>query len=544
MNHANPTNPIPGSSFRLCSLALAAASALACGGGDNYVPATVSSRMYGPEMLAQGESAGVVQLARDPLGEPLPLDREQYDFIAETGFRSAAEFPLSTFSTDVDTASYSNVRRFLTYGRRPPADAVRIEELINYFSYATPEPSGDHPIAIATELTHSPFAKGHALARITLRASAPRAVEAPPRNLVFLVDVSGSMADANKLPLLKSAFELLVRQLGARDRVAIVTYAGESGVALPPTPGDDHARILSALARLGAGGSTNGAGGITTAYALARKHAQKGAVNRVILATDGDFNVGVSDRGSLVRLIEREREHGVFLTVLGFGMGNLQDATLEQLADKGNGSYAYIDTLREAHKVLAVQASATLHTIAKDAKIQVEWNPARVRRYRLIGYENRRLHDADFNDDRKDAGDLGDGHTVTALYELELHDGTAGPAPSVDPLKYQRPRALSAGAHGGELMTVKVRYKQPDGAKSRLLSTVVKDGAQPFERGSSDQRFSAAVAGFGMLLRGSPYAGAFALTDAERVAQGALGDDRDGYRREFLELVARAAALD
>jgi Ca-activated chloride channel family protein len=510
------------------------ASLLACGGTDRYVPANVS-----------GTSAEVALGAPDEADAyaAAGLDREQYDPVPETGFRLAREQPLSTFSVDVDTASYSNVRRFLTGGQLPPKDAVRIEELVNYFSYALPEPSGEHPIAIATELSRSPFAQDKLLLRIGLHAAAPRSAALPARNLVFLVDVSGSMQDENKLPLLKAALRLLVQQLGASDRVALVTYAGNAGVVLPPTPGDQRQRILAALDALESGGSTAGAAGIETAYALARANLRPGAVNRVLLATDGDFNVGASDRGSLLRLIERERDGGVFLTVLGFGMGNLQDATLELLADHGNGSYAYIDTLREARKVLVEQTAATLRTVAKDTKVQVELNPARVARYRLIGYENRRLSDDAFKDDTRDAGDMGDGHAVTALYELELVQAGKQPSPQLPTLRYQEARPLAAAAHGDELLTVAVRYKLPDGAQSRLLEARVTDEARDFAAASEDTRFAAAVAGFGMWLSGSRYLGAVGLAELQNMAGGALGADRDGYRHELLELLGRAREL-
>jgi Ca-activated chloride channel family protein len=489
------------------STVLVAATLSACGLRDRYVPAIVAGSSEARAGAAPGEPAPVAPAA------------ERYDQVSESDFRLAREQPLSTFSVDVDTASYSNVRRFLMQGQRPPRDAVRIEELINYFPYDLPKPGGEHPIAVTTELTDSPFAGDRKLLRVALRASAPRDAVTPPRNLVFLIDVSGSMQDENKLPLLKAALALLVEQLDARDRVAIVTYAGSSGVVLPPTSGAEHARILEAIDALDAGGATAGAAGITTAYALAREQLRPDAINRVLLATDGDFNVGVSDRAALVRLIEREREHGVFLTVLGFGTGNLQDATLEQLADHGNGSYGYIDTLREARKLLATQASSTLRTVAKDTKVQVELNPARVLRYRLIGYENRRLQDADFDDDAKDAGDMGDGHAVTALYELELSQD---------------------GALDDDLLDIRVRYEQPQGGASRMLETTVSGAARRFEQGSDDLRFAAAVAAFGMWLQGSSHVAALGLEDVRRMASGALGDDSDGYRREFLELVALA----
>jgi Ca-activated chloride channel family protein len=470
-------------------------------------------------------------------------DRERYAHVPHSDFRSASEAPLSTFSVDVDTASYANLRRFLSHGQLPPVDAVRIEELINYFDYDCGAPEPGHPLAVATELSDSPFGGGRKLLRVGLRAVDPEGRQRLPRNLVFLVDTSGSMQDRNKLPLLQHALGMLVDDMDERDTLAIVTYAGSSGIALHPTPGSQRGRIDSALRSLRAGGSTNGAAGIELAYQLAMDVRQPGAINRVILATDGDFNVGVTDEGSLLRLIEHRREHGIFLTVLGFGMGNLNDSTMELLADHGNGNYAYIDTEREAYKVLVEEAGSTLRTVAKDAKIQLELNPARVARYRLIGYENRRLQDRDFADDRKDAGDMGDGSTVTALYELELV-GDSRDASAPAPLRYQHARPMRAGASDSdELAFVKVRYKEPEGSDSRLLSVPVRAGAQRFDRASSDLRFAAAVAGFGMLLRGSPHVRELTLADVYRMAAGAVGRDPGGHRGELVELVARAEQL-
>ncbi len=470
---------------------------------------------------------------------------EQYERAPETGFVSVHDEPLSTFSVDVDTASYSNVRRFLMHGQQPPPEAVRVEEMLNYFSYRDAEPRGDHPIAVTTELAESPFGR-RTLVRIGIKArnleqredDRPRA-----RNLVFLVDVSGSMQDRNKLPLLVRSLELLTEQLGENDRVSIVTYAGSSGVLLEPTRGDRSRRILDALHGLRAGGSTHGSAGIEDAYRMAERHRIRGGINRVILATDGDFNVGVTSRGGLERLIEEKRERGIFLTVLGFGMGNLKDATMEMLADKGNGNYAYIDTEREARKVLVQEMQATLDTVAKDTKIQVELNPARVARYRLIGYDNRRLENRDFNDDRRDAGDMGDGHSITALYELELRDGSGGDRAEVDPLRYQQDRRPRPSAKSDELMMVKIRYKRPDEDHSRLLSTPVTGRTERLSKASEDMRFATAVAGFGLVLRGSAHTGDVRLRDVERLAEGALGDDRNGYRRELVELVGRAREL-
>lgn len=471
---------------------------------------------------------------------PPGFNREGYRHIEENGLLRVADSPLSTFSIDVDTASYSNVRRILTHGSRPPAGAVRIEELVNYFDYDYPDPEGSRPFSVVTEVSSAPWQPQHELVHLGIQGQ--RGQRSPAKNLVFLLDVSGSMSEANKLPLLKRALGELCEQLQARDHVSIVVYAGASGVVLTPTRGNDRKRILRALNHLEAGGSTNGGEGIELAYRLARQHFRKDAVNRVILATDGDFNVGTTSQSELVDLVERERQSGVFLTVLGFGMGNYQDATLEQLADHGNGNYAYIDTINEARKVLVKDLDATLVTIAKDVKIQVEFNPRLVQAYRLIGYENRRLADRDFNDDTKDAGEIGAGHTVTALYEVVLV-GAPAVTGSVDPLKYQTPRATSTAASSDELMTVKLRYKSPTGDASQLLTVPVPHTPLPLARTSNDFRFSAAVAAFGMLLRDSQYRGAADYHLVQRLAHGAMGRDPFGYRREFLGLVAKAQAL-
>jgi Ca-activated chloride channel family protein len=392
-----------------------------------------------------------------------------------------------------------------------------------------------------TEISTCPWNPAHRLVHVGLQGRRIAAENLPPRNLVFLLDVSGSMSSPNKLPLLKAALRLLVGQLTEKDRVAMVVYAGASGLVLPSTPGSDRNRILGALERLEAGGSTNGGAGIRLAYDVARRQLRKDGINRVILATDGDFNVGTTGEGDLVRLIEKERESGIFLTVLGLGMGNYKDSTMEKLADKGNGNYAYIDTIAEARKVLVKEAGATLVTIAKDVKIQVEFNPARVRSYRLIGYENRMLRAEDFNDDRKDAGEIGAGHTVTALYEVVPAGSAARTTPKVDPLKYQTGRRLAASSTSDELLTLKLRYKKPDGARSTKISLPVHDRTEP--RSSDNFRFSAAVAAFGMLLRGSQHKGRASFSLVHKLAEGALGGDPHGYRAEFIKLVQKAKTL-
>ncbi|HEX5044547.1 MAG TPA: VWA domain-containing protein, partial [Candidatus Polarisedimenticolaceae bacterium] len=466
---------------------------------------------------------------------------ERYQRIDENAFLAATENPLSTFSIDVDTASYSVVRRYLTEGRLPPRDAVRIEELLNYFPYAYPAPTGDAPFSVNVEIASCPWSPTHRLARIGLKGEEVQRQSRRGTNLVFLIDVSGSMQSPDKLPLLKSALKLLVEQLGGSDEVAIVVYAGASGLVLPSTPGSSKSDILPALDGLTAGGSTNGGEGLRLAYKIAREHLVRGGVNRVILATDGDFNVGVTDQGELLRLVEENARAGVALTTLGFGLGNYKDDTLELLADRGNGNHFYIDDEKEARKVLVEQIGGTLVTIAKDVKIQVEFNPKVVGAYRLIGYENRLLRKEDFNDDRKDAGEIGSGHHVTALYELVPPEETSA-LPQVDPLKYQTPAAPSS-ATSGEAFTVKLRYKEPDGDVSRLLSVPVTDGGASMGAASADLRFAASVAAFGLVLRDSAHKGTASLDLSNKLAQGALGADPGGYRRDFLQLVEQARTL-
>ena len=471
-------------------------------------------------------------------------DAESYASIDENKFRRVTDQPLSTFSIDVDTASYANVRRFLNEGRLPPADAVRVEELINYFHFDYADSTQGAPFGITTELAPCPWNNRHRLALIGLQAKRLPAGKTPPRNLVFLLDVSGSMAPPERLPMIKTAMKMLAEGLTAQDRVAIVVYAGASGVALPSTRGDRTAQIQEAISSLNAGGSTNGAAGIQLAYQITNENFVRGGINRVILATDGDFNVGVTNLDDLTRLIEQKRASGVFLSVLGVGSGNLKDATMEKLADKGNGNYSYLDSLTEARKVLVAEAGSTLVTVAKDVKIQVEFNPAVVAAYRLVGYENRKLKARDFNDDTKDAGEMGAGHSVTALYEI-VPPGEDVNGGGVDPLKYQRPAnpppTAMVTVPSNELMTVKVRYKRPDGDSSTLVTVPV------VNRNSTTARhagFAAAVAEFGMLLRGSEFKADATWSDAVRLATEHRGEDPDGYRAEFVRLVELAAALD
>lgn len=466
---------------------------------------------------------------------------EAYDRIEENPFVAVEHNPLSTFSIDVDRASYGNIRRFLLRGVRPPRDAVRIEEMINYFPYDYPEPPVDQPFTITTDVAPAPWQPQHRLLRIGLQSQKVELHDLPPGNLVFLLDVSGSMQSPDKLPLVKRALRMLVNELRPQDRVAIVVYAGAAGLVLPPTPGDRKTEILNAIDRLEAGGSTAGGAGLRLAYDVAREHHIPDGNNRVILATDGDFNVGVSSDAEMIRLVEARRREGTFLTVLGFGTGNYKDSKLEKIADHGNGNYAYIDSLLEARKVLVSELGGTLFTVAKDVKLQIEFNPARVSAYRLIGYEDRLLAAEDFNDDEKDAGDLGAGHSVTALYEI-IPVGVESDAEvrGVDSLRYSTPSRPSATAQAEELAFVKIRYKAPDAEESKLLERPIIDAARDL---SGDFAFAAAVAGFGMLLRESPHRGTFTLDDIVALARHGLGPDPEGYRAGFLELVDSFRAL-
>jgi Ca-activated chloride channel homolog len=474
--------------------------------------------------------------------EEMQGNTEAYSHLEENPFFEVARAPLSTFSIDVDTASYSNTRRFLKDGQLPPKDAVRIEELVNYFSYDYPQPVGDAPFSVTAEISEAPWNPSHRLVHIGLQGKRIHAEDMPPANLVFLLDVSGSMNEERKLPLVKSAMRMLAEQMTARDRVAMVVYAGSSGLVLPATSGDRKGEILAAIDRLEAGGSTNGGEGIQLAYKIAQENFIKNGVNRVILATDGDFNVGVTSEGDLVRLIEEKRQSGVFLSVLGFGTGNVKDSTMEKLADKGNGNYAYIDSLGEARKVLGEQIGGTLFTIAKDVKIQVEFNPKQAAAYRLIGYENRLLRDQDFNDDTKDAGEIGAGHTVTALYEV-VPFGQKFENPGIDPLKYQQPVQSSEMANSNELMTVKLRYKEPTQEQSKLVSVSLADAKSKLTNASENFRFASAVAAFGMLLRDSKYKADASYNKVLELARASTGADQQGYRSEFIQLVETARML-
>ncbi|MEH1849313.1 MAG: von Willebrand factor type A domain-containing protein [Nostoc sp.] len=501
----------------------------------------VANRANIPELQA-GSSIG--RVAPEPQTGSR-FNTENYDRIEDNPFHRVSNDPLSTFSIDVDTASYSNVRRFITQGELPPKDAVRIEELINYFTYSYPQPKGDRPFSVTTEVAAAPWNPEHKLVEVGLQGKRLESETLPPSNLVFLIDVSGSMDDPNKLPLVQQSLKLLVNKLRPEDRVSLVVYAGNAGLVLPATPGSQKSKILAAIDRLEAGGSTAGGQGIELAYKIAKQSFLKSGNNRVILATDGDFNVGVSSDADLTRLIEQKRDQGIFLTVLGFGTGNYKDGKMEQLADKGNGNYAYIDTLLEAKKVLVNDLRGTLFTIAKDVKIQVEFNPAKVQAYRLIGYENRLLQNQDFNDDKKDAGDIGAGHSVTALYEI-IPTGTKSDVklPEVDPLRYQRSSETAPDAAGNELMQVKLRYKLPQDSTSQLITqTIQDDDLRADQIPSTNLRFAAAVATFGMVLRDSEYKGNANYDLVIKLATQGKGEDQEGYRGEFIRLVEQSRGL-
>jgi len=535
--HAASSQPVPSvaASDEFAGAAPAAAAPL-----DHSGPLAASERTPTPSPGAPPAEA------TDPGATATPdasgFHREAYAHIVENEFLDARANPLSTFAIDVDTASYANVRRMLRSGALPPAGAVRIEELINYFTYAYDPPMDDTPFAVNAEVASCPWRPEHRLLRIGLKGRIIERSQRPAGNLVFLVDVSGSMDSPDKLPLVKQALQALIGELNGDDRVALVVYAGEAGIVLPSTCGDEKHTIATAVERLGAGGSTHGSAGITTAYEVARQHYLPGGANRVILCTDGDFNVGVTSEDALVKLIEEEARSGVFLSVLGFGTGNYQDSRMEQLADRGNGNYGYIDTFAEARKLLVEQLSGTLVTIAKDVKIQIEFNPAQVAAYRQIGYENRRLAAEDFRDDLKDAGEIGAGHAVTALYEI-VPVGVQSPSRAAPELRYQAPTALAERADSGELLTLMLRYKQPEGIEATELQFPIRDTAAAFEKSSPDFQFAASVAGFGMLLRGSSHAGLASWDAVLEWAQPASQQDATGYHREFLELVEQARRL-
>jgi len=502
---------------------------------------TKIKRNLAPVNIGQGTLSGKVAglsigngTYRYESEEQSQFNTEEYDGINENIFHGALQNPLSTFSIDVDAASYSNMRRFIQNGQRPPIDAVRIEEMVNYFDYDYQQPKNDDPFSVYTEISTAPWNSKHKLVHIGLQGRIIPTDNLPASNLVFLIDVSGSMGDANKLPLLKASFKMLVGQLREKDRVAIVVYAGAAGLVLPSTSGTEKEIIIAALDNLQAGGSTAGGAGINLAYAVAKQNFKQDGNNRVIIATDGDFNIGESSNGGLERLIEEKRKDGVFLTVLGFGMGNYKDSKMEILADKGNGNYSYIDNILEAQKVLVNEFGDTMFAIAKDVKIQIEFNPAKVQAYRLIGYENRMLKNEDFNNDKKDAGELGSGHTVTALYEI-IPQGVESGFYKIDELKYQKVKVDVKAS--SELMTVKLRYKKPDGDVSRLIVHPLLDSNTVASETSKDFRWSASVAAFGMLLRNSEFVKGFSYDNVLQLAQASKGEDQNGYRSEFINLV-------
>jgi Ca-activated chloride channel family protein len=502
-----------------------------------YAPARAAVHGTG---AARGAAAAAESLPGQPVTPNAEYHTENYHHFVENGYVSAAREPRSTFSASVDTAAYSIIRAKINGGQLPPKDAVRVADLLNYFDYDYPRPKGNAPVAATLEMAPCPWNPEHYLLRIALAAKKYAPGEMPPRNLVFLIDTSGSMADAKRLPLLKKALGLLVDTLTPQDRVSVVTYAGDCHLNLPPTSGDRKQTIKAAIESLSANGCTYGEGGIRLAYEQAATSFIENGVNRVILATDGDFNVGISSEGELVRLIEEKRKTGVYLTVLGFGMDNLQDAKLEMLAHHGNGHYAYIDSLDEARKVFQDQGGSLI-TVAKDVKLQVEFNHTKVNAYRLIGYENRLLKNEDFRDDGKDAGDMGSGHTVTALYEV-VPAGVDISIPDAGDLKYQAKPLDTAAARSGEWLTFRMRYKDPDtDAPSELAFPLGQDALR--KSGSTDFRFAAAVAAFGLLLRDSEYKGSATWADVKDWATAAVGEDRRGYRHDFVQLLERSERL-
>jgi Ca-activated chloride channel family protein len=517
----------------------------ACGGGRSYEGQksrymTPDDAMY--EMVAEEavpELASKPADANDDVVKKDSFNTEEYDRIYENPFVSVIRNPLSTFSVDVDRASYSNVRRMLQNNRKPYADAVRIEEMVNYFNYDYPQPTGADPFSVNLEIADCPWNKTHQLLSIGLQGKNIDVKDAPNSNLVFLIDVSGSMNDDNKLPLLKSSFKILIEKLRPKDRVAMVVYAGAAGVVLPSTSCDEKNKIMAAFDKLSAGGSTAGGEGIKRAYEIAKENYIDGGNNRVILATDGDFNIGESSDGAMVRLIEEKRKEGVFLTVLGFGMGNYKDSKMEKLSNAGNGNYAYIDNILEAKKTLGKEFFGTIYTIAKDVKIQIEFNPSQIKAYRLIGYENRMLAAEDFNDDTKDAGEIGAGHTVTAIYELIPADSKEE-IPDVDELEYQKSKIIKSN----ELMTLKLRYKQPDGDVSKLIKQKVTKTDIKKNNTSNNFNWAVSVAEFGLLLRDSKYKGKANYNEIINRAKSAKGTDDEGYRAEFIKLVEIAQLLN
>jgi Ca-activated chloride channel family protein len=510
--------------------------------GNSYYPMTEEKATY--ESAEEGYAERDLKPQEPPTEkEKQKVNTEEYDKITENPFQGVAQNPVSTFSIDVDNASYSNVRRHLNSNSLPPSAAVRIEEMINYFDYDYPQPKGKDPFSINTEISSAPWNKEHHLIHIGLQGKDLDYDNIKPSNLVFLIDASGSMSNENKLPLLKKGLKILLNELDDKDKVSIVAYAGAAGLVLPATPASDRNKILRALDGVESGGSTAGGEGIQLAYKIAKENLIEGGNNRVILATDGDFNVGVSSSAALVDLIEEKRKDNIFLTICGLGMGNYKDGRMEQISNAGNGNYFYIDNIREAEKVFSKEMRANMFTIAKDVKIQIEFNPNTIKAYRLIGYENRMLAKEDFDDDTKDAGELGAGHTVTAIYEVILADSKSEQQinTSAD-LKYQ---TVVKSDNKSDLMTVKFRYKAPTSDLSTLIEQVLPKGNIPELSTTSDNfRFSASVAAFGMLLRDSEFKGEVSYDMVSTLAKAAVGPDTEGYRSEFIQLVKTAALLD
>lgn len=506
-------------------------------------PAAAPARPMAAGKAAHEMTRMAVMPTLMPAPMPMPVpdqpSNERYGQISDNPIHRVAEAPVSTFSVDVDTGSYSNVRRLLNGGALPPSDAVRVEELINYFPYDYALPRDGRPFAVHTALAPAPWNAQRVLLRVAIKGQDVAKQNLPPANLVFLVDVSGSMESADKLPLLRSSLKLLVDQMRPVDRISLVTYAGSTQVVLPPTSGADKATIKAAIDGLRAGGGTAGASGIDLAYRAAQQSFIDGGINRILLATDGDFNVGVSDTEQLKKMVEAKRRTGISLSTLGFGTGNYNEALMEQIADVGDGAYSYVDNLMEGHKVLVSEMTSTLATIAKDVKVQIEFNPALVQEYRQIGYENRQLRREDFHNDKVDAGDIGAGHTVTALYELTL----TGARGAIDPLRYGA--AVTAGdARSGELAHLRLRYKRPGQSSSELIETPIRrEAMKPLDQADADFRFATAVAGFGQVLRGGRHTGGWTVADARALAAGSVGEDRFGYRGEFLRLAGLAQAL-
>ncbi|MBN1926017.1 MAG: von Willebrand factor type A domain-containing protein [Prolixibacteraceae bacterium] len=522
-------------------------------GKNKQINVTLHSKLIKDEVMMERSSgimisgAKSINMAFSSVAAPFAgyggdFNTEDYSAIHESGFRSVRLNPLSTFSIDVDNASYSNIRRFINMGQLPPADAVRIEEMINYFNYNYPEPEGEIPFSVSTEFNTCPWNEKHGLMLVALKAKSIEKENLPPSNLVFLLDVSGSMNAPNKLPLVKSAMKMLVNELRPQDKVAIVVYAGAAGVVLEATPGTNQKKIIDALENLNAGGSTAGGEGLQLAYKIAEENMVENGNNRIILATDGDFNVGPSSDAELEHMVEKNREKGVYLTVLGFGMGNYKDNKLETIADKGNGNYAYIDNIQEARKVFIGEFGATLFTLANDVKIQVEFNPEKVKGYRLVGYENRLLNEEDFKNDKKDAGEMGAGHTITALYEI-IPAGSDEQVPEAEPLKYQERNKQEKSNFKNEIATVKIRYKTPGEQSSQLYTHTVDSGKNKTEMNSENFKLAAAVAQFGMLLRDSEYKGSSSFENTIGLARQAMGNDEEGYIAEMINLVKTAKTL-